>query len=468
MFWRNCLKKIIVELYPYQIEGAKWLATRRVALLADEMGIGKTAQSIRAAELTGAKDILVICRAVAIQNWKQEFLKFSLRGPTEYNLTVTSYESLHHVDSTKRFDVLIVDESHYLKEPNANRTRDVLGKTGAIHRAGKTWLLTGTPTPNHAGEFWTTLYTFGHTRLGYDEFVERYCRTRHTGYGRQILGTNTQPDKIAEIRGMLGPICLRRTKEDVNLNLPPITYGDITVNPGHVELIMCKSFAKYVCPVDRSGDLIKDLEREMGVVNGIVKGKFTDAAMKALEANAKSIMTLRRYNSMQKVEPVVELISQELKDNAYQKIVIFAIHRDTIVNLQDKLSKFGAVLVFGGSKPSRMEDRIKKFQTEKRTRVFIAQLHTAGTSLTLTAADQVMFVDLDWVPGNNLQAAARCHRIGQTRPVTVRSVMLANSIDQHISSILSRKTAELAQLMDGVKEKKSLPESKNKNITELL
>jgi SNF2 family DNA or RNA helicase len=92
---------------------------------------------------------------------------------------------------------------------------------------------------------------------------------------------------------------------------------------------------------------------------------------------------------------------------------------------------------------------VDQFQNSKIARVLICQLHCAGTSLTLTASDQVMFVDLDWVPGNNEQAAARCHRIGQTRPVTVRCVMLENSFDQHISRVLMRKTAQLKSLMNG-------------------
>lgn len=430
------------------------------------MGIGKSAQAIHACDLVNAKSILVICRAVARANWGREFEKFQEvpkrtchivygRDDATYSgdgIVICGYEGLPDLldNYLGNFDCVIIDESHYIKEPTADRTRAVLGKTGAIHRGKKTYLLTGTPTPNHAGELWTTLYTLGCTRAGYEQFIEEFCTSRHTGYGRQITGTNTEPTQIAKLRELLRPICLRRTKEDVNLQLPPVTYSDVIVKPGRVELLMCKSFQKYVVPVDNTKDLIADMERELGVIEGIVKGGFTEEAMRALEANAKSIMTLRRYNSMQKVEPVIELISEELDNNAYEKIVIFAIHRDTIVNLQEKLKKkYGAVLIFGGTKPSRIEDRIDAFQNSKRCRIMVAQLHAAGTSLTLTAANQALFVDLDWVPGNNAQAAARCVRIGQTKPVTIRSIMLEKSIDQHIGNILLRKTREINVLMDG-------------------
>ncbi len=417
---------------------------------------------------------------MARANWRTEFEKFSSEarpcnvvysGDDAHKLgggiVICSYEGLPDVinNYSGNFDCVIIDESHYIKEPNAARTRNVLGKTGAIHRGKAAYLLTGTPTPNHAGELWTTIYTLGATELSYDRFIERYCTYRLTSFGRQITGTTLEPDKITELRRMCANICLRRTKEDVGLNFP-ILYSDVVVKPGKVELIMCQSFQKYVVPVDRTEDLVRDIERELGVVKGIVNGGFTAQAMLALEANAKNIMTLRRYNSMQKVEPVVELVSGELDSGAYSKIVIFAIHRDTVVSLQEKLGKkYGAVLIFGGTKPSRIEDRINKFQTSKMCKVMVAQLHAAGTSLTLTASDQVLFVDMDWVPGNNAQAAARCARIGQKRHVTARCVSIDQSIDQHITNILTRKTQEIKILTDGAF---SSGQNENRTINDLL
>lgn len=437
-----------LKLFPYQEIGAKFLSERRAACLFDEMGIGKSAQAIRACDLVKAKTVLVVCKLVAVENWRREFEKFSITNP---EVLILNYEKLPKLGPGRFFDVVIVDESHSIKSPTSQRTRNVLGKTGIVHRGKATYLLTGSPVVNNASELWTTLYTFGRTRLNYEQFVERYCTYRDTSYGRQITGTETEPNKVAELRALLRPIALRRTKEDVNLMLPPVLFSDIVVKPGRVEVGLCQTFVnKYVRSKDMMADLEKDLETELGIVKGIVKGGFTEEAMRALEANSKNIMTLRRYNSLQKIMPIVELVTGELNDKLYDKIVIFAIHRDTIVALQEKLAKrFGAVLLFGGTKPVRIQDRIDKFQNSRMCKVMIAQLHAAGTSLTLTAANQGMFVDLDWVPGNNAQAAARIARIGQTKPVTVRCVTLENSIDQHISNILLRKTKEINILMDG-------------------
>jgi SWI/SNF-related matrix-associated actin-dependent regulator 1 of chromatin subfamily A len=503
----------IDPLFPYQKIGAEWLSARKLGCLYDEQGVGKSAQAIRACELLNARRVLVICRAVAVENWKNEFRKWFRGGDgssggsrdgngggrlaagrmdsgwfllREAAILVTSYESLEKnlrlVDEGAadrraqsgqqlpvRFDALIVDEAHYLKEPTAKRTRAVLGKTGVIHRAKHTWLLTGTPVPNHAGELWTTLFTFGRTGIPYNDFVERFCTYRDTGFGRQITGTNSA--RAMELKQLINPICLRRTKEQVLSDLPPIFYQDVVVEPGAVEIGYCRTFARYILSPNGVEELAADLEREMGILNGILdehlgKGaKFSYEALKAIEAHAKSIMTVRRYTGLQKIEPVIDLVSAELRADPKQKIVIFGVHRDTVEILRDRLAKeFGAVLVYGGSKPSRIQDRVEKFQLEPKCRVFIGNIQAAGTSITLTAADQVLFIEQSFVPGDMAQAAMRCHRVGQTRPVTVRFVGLANSIDQYIAEILRRKTAEIGQLMDGI----GVLEDKPKTVNELF
>jgi SWI/SNF-related matrix-associated actin-dependent regulator of chromatin subfamily A-like protein 1 len=94
----------------------------------------------------------------------------------------------------------------------------------------------------------------------------------------------------------------------------------------------------------------------------------------------------------------------------------------------------------------------QKFQSDPKCRVFVGQVVAAGTAITLTAAHQVMFVEADWTPANNQQAAMRCHRIGQTKPVTVRFVGMANSIDERIQRVLKQKTRVLTKLFDGPEE----------------
>jgi SWI/SNF-related matrix-associated actin-dependent regulator 1 of chromatin subfamily A len=443
-------------LFPYQREGAEWLSQKNVALLADEMGLGKSAQAITACDRIGAERVLVLCPASARPNWVREFSKFSKISRTFKILqtkkdTFTSEESIvcsydlaaqSCISSEQSFDCLILDESHFLKSLDAKRTKAVFGRQGLVRKAARVWALSGTPAPNNISELWPLLYTFGATTLTFDAFIERYCTYYISPHGRQITGV--KKENLEELRTILKSISLRRKKEDVMKDLPPIFFTDITVDASPVDLEIESSFIDWVYPKDRTAELEAKLNSERAVLEAVTeKTRFTRDGMKALEALAGSVSTLRRYTGLQKVQAVADLVSEELESGAYEKIVIFAIHQGVIEGLRRKLTKYGAVTLYGGTPPGKRQINIDRFQNTKRTRVFIGNIMAAGTAITLTSAHQVLFIEQDWVPGNNAQAAMRCHRIGQTKPVTVRFVGLANSIDEKIVYALRRKTKDL-------------------------
>lgn len=450
-----------VELYPHQKAGAEWLSSMPLALLADEMGIGKSAQAIVAADSIGARRILVLCPASVRINWVREFQRFS-KTPREFAIVdgkevvprphqsvVCSYDLADPAKLPGDFDLLILDEAHFLKSTETNRTVAIYGKNGIIRRAKRTWALSGTPMPNHPGELWPILYTFGRTPLSYADFVERFC-TSYPGPRGEPRITGAKQAHIPELRQLLSGIMLRRKKEDVMKELPPISFEDIVVEPGPVDLEIEASFIQYIFPEDRRKELEEKLAKERAVLESVqavtsfgrVEGYSTLAAI------AKSVSTLRRYTGIQKVENTAKLIAAELEAGAYEKVVIFAIHRDVIEGLRVKLKDFKPVTLYGGTEPETRQKNIDKFQNTKKCRVFIGNILAAGTGITLTAAHQVVFIEQDWVPGNNAQAAMRCHRIGQTKPVTVRFVGLASSIDEKVSSVLKRKTKDAVAIFD--------------------
>ena len=458
-------------LFPYQTFGAEWLASRSRALLADEMGLGKTVQAIRAADIVAAKNILVLCPAAARINWAREFQKFSKTFRTTIvvqsrsqrvfgDTTICSYDLAETVPPIM-WDVLILDEAHYLKTPDAKRTQAVFGKSGLVRRARRVWCLSGTPMPNHAGELWPMLYTFGATPRGYDAFVEKYCTYFQTQYRKQITGT--KQSTIPELKGMLNAVMLRRRKDEVMKELPPISYGTLVVEETQVNLDEADSFVQYIFPIDRTKELEERLERERQLVNAIITGDaYPRDQMKALEAMANSVSTLRRYVGLQKMPALADILKEELNAGAYEKLVIFAVHRDVIEGLRVRLVKFKPVTLYGGTAPDKRQRNIDKFQKDPKTRVFIGNIQAAGTAITLTSAHNVVFAEQDWVPGNNAQAAMRCHRIGQTKPVFVRVASLANSLDERVSEILRKKTRDITKLFDD----KSLPETKQVDIPE--
>lgn len=435
-----------MELFPYQKTGAEWLASKKVALLADDMGLGKSAQAIRAADALNLSVILVICPAIARINWKREFEKF---GSSKLEPWVVSYEGALKQSGCTFYDLIIIDEAHYLKNKEAKRTKFILGKKGLVHKAERVWALTGTPCPNHPAELWPLLFTFGITDFKYHEFVTMFCDSFQGTYGLQITGAKRK--HIPMFRELLKPIMLRRLKEEVMTELPPIKYDTVVVEPGEVALDEQTSFIKYCNPPEAVNELHEKLARERKLLEEAMKSvegttTVNANAMKLLEALANSISTLRRYSGLQKVNPVAELIGQELENHAYEKIVIFAIHRDVIEGLRAGLTRFNPTTLYGGFTGEKQQKNIDRFQNNKYCRVMIANIQCAGTSITLTAAHQVAFVEQDWVPGNNAQAVMRCHRIGQNMPVFVRFFALANTIDEKITQILKRKTRDLTEI----------------------
>jgi SNF2 family DNA or RNA helicase len=451
-------------LFPYQVIGAEWLSQRQHALLADDMGLGKSAQAVTASDIVNAKRILILCPAVARVNWLREFSKFSLNERkfslieskvTKINETdsiICSYNlSQHLLDNFKEilgsFDLLILDECHFLKSVGTQRTHSVFGKEGLVRRAKRVWALSGTPAPNNPGDLWTLLFTFGATPLRYDDYVERFCYFYNSSHGRRITGTKLH--KVPELRNVLSTVMLRRKKEDVMKDLPPIHFGHHIVERGPVDLMMEASFTRYVFPEDNSKKLLDILIKETELLESVVqKVGFTDDGLKTLGALAPSIATLRRYTGCQKVAAVAQMVKDEFKAKTYDKLVIFAIHRDVIEGLRDRLSDFGAVTLYGRTDPKRRQRNIDKFQKKAKCKVFIGNIMAAGTAITLTAAHHVIMVEQSWSPGDNAQAVLRCHRIGQTKPVLVRMIGLADSIDEHIMYHVKKKTNELAAIFD--------------------
>lgn len=443
-------------LHPYQEEGATTLAASRAFLLADEMGTGKTIQAIVAADRARAGRVLVLCPAVARINWKREFDKFSAVSrdwtvvysantavPPGHS-AICSYDLAPKNKSlaANPWDLLVLDEAHFLKNPAAKRTKAILGKEGLVRLASRIWALTGTPIPNHAGELWCLLFTFGMTRLTYENFLSRFCNGYKMNFHFRVTGT--KQSMIPELQKLIAPVMLRRRKEDVLKELPPITFEDIAVEAGPVDLEVESAFVKYVFPRDQRELLEAKLAEERSLVAGALRSSDVAHALAGL---AQSVSTLRRYVGLQKRNAIADLVTQELDAKLYDKIILFAIHRDVIEGLRQALKRFDCVTLYGGTNPKDRQRNIDRFQTNKKCRVFIGNIKACGTAINLTASDQVLFAEEEWVPAENAQAAMRAHRIGQTRPVTVRVARLPNSLDEKVGQILSRKTREIAEIL---------------------
>lgn len=439
------------------------------------MGLGKSAQAITAADQINAQRILVICPASVRINWLREFEKFSTRGlicglvlqssdleiclrkTVAGGIVACSYDLATQIDVNLKLSawltagttsILILDEAHFLKSTTAKRSHAILAKGGLVHQAARVWALSGTPAPNNLAELWPMLRVFGIWNKSYDAFVSKFCQTRHTPYGQAISGHQNIP----EFRALIKPIILRRKKADVMRDLPKIMFADVTVPAGPVDVELL--FPEYYI-FKRDAEFRADLEKQRRLLTAAVDlGGGGMGGLKMLESltmtqvDQHKISTLRRYTGAQKVQSVVDLVKDEL-ESGLEKIVLFAVHRDVIEGLREGLKDYGPVVVYGGTNPTRRQRNIDKFQRDPKTRVFIGNIQAAGTGINLTAAHHCLFVEQDWVPSNNAQAAMRLHRIGQTKPVTVRIVLLEDDeLDRRIQMTLRRKTKDLVAAFD--------------------
>lgn len=436
----------MIQLFPYQREGAQFLALRGRALLADEPGLGKTAQAIVAAaspEYRTGTVIVVVCPASVRENWIREFKQFWPHPQVPPALLVESYDKVargafDHVAS----HVLILDEAHYLKNPDAKRTKAIFGVKcdgvgGLVERADRVFCLTGTPAPNNPAELWPMLRavmpdaitprdvegTAAGKPMSYWQFVNRYCVTRDNGYGIEIVkGKN-----LDKLKARIEPFVLRRKKADVLSEIPPIRFSELVLSPSGAASALRKL---------ESGD------EAARIAGALEKGE-------SLESIAPHVAAYRRAVGLAKVGPVVEWC-KEWFDAHGGKLVLFAYHRDVIASLVIELDKLGLnpVAVQGETIAEARQRNIDDFQNNPNNKVFVGQITAAGTGITLTASSRMIFVECSWTPSDNQQAAMRIHRIGQKNACLVQVATLAGSIDERIQAACLRKLTDIKKLFN--------------------
>lgn len=408
--------------YPYQIEGARFLAERTAALLADEMGLGKTVQAILAADEVGARKIGVVCPAIARPVWRREFARWQkadrpidvhapgVKSERRGGVEVFSFEYAAKHRPTG-FDTLIIDESHNLGNPTAGRTRAVLGDApngvvGMCSFADHTWCLSGTPMRRDPSSVYPVVRSLAPELLDDmtpKEYGRRYLEWNRYGPRPVIVGGKN----LDELRERIRPFFLRRRADDV-LDLPPIHFSAVPI-----------------------GD----------------NAKVDDVAIEAAKRVSQNDMAkIRNEISADKALRCAGMVASELDLGLYEKIVVFAWHRDALDTLETRLKSYGTVRIDGSTSDTQREHRGQQFQTDPNCRVLIGQIQAAGVAITATAANQILFCELDWEPLNNAQAALRTRRIGQTKPSFVRMAYTDHWMDHAVTAAAVRKSQEKATL----------------------
>lgn len=434
----------------YQLDGVKWLERLRKmhlnGILADDMGLGKTLQAIiavtQAKQESSSKLSLVVCPTSLVYNWKEEFSKFNpnlkvividnvpsirkklLKKANEYDVLITSYNLLQKdidIYSEGEFDYVILDEAQHIKNRTTRNAKSV-----KMIKASHKLILTGTPIENSLEDLWS-LFDFLMPGLlsAYDRFVEKYIRT----CGAYCAA---ESKNLQSLRRKISPFILRRMKEDVLDDLPPVS--EIVY---HCHLSQTQKDLYHSYAASAKEELSRLVQKEgfdkiqIHVLATLTRLKQI-CCHPAIFAKEKA-----EEGDSAKYDMLIELIPSLIEGN--HKAVIFSQYTRMLTIMREDLNRRGIKFTYlDGSSKNRLQI-VKEFNENANIPIFLVSLKAGGAGLNLVGADTVIHYDMWWNPAVENQATDRVHRIGQKRSVSSYKLITLNTIEEKILNLQNRK-----------------------------
>ncbi len=429
------------EPYNYQWQGIKFLIENEHALLADEMGTGKTIMTIVALKIlmqqAKTHHALILCPKSVVNQWKDELDKWApelisclVRNPqretrkslwqTRMHVYVTTYDTLRSdIDSgilsktsLDFFDVAVLDEAHHIKNIKSNRFRAVKKL-----QPKKRWALTGTPVQNIREDLASIF-----------EFVYPGYLTPFDLYSEQL-------------QSRIKPYFLRRKKKDVmnewkgNEKLKPKLYQIIELELDEAQEIAYR-------------------QAEAGI-----RDELTALGDKVTKQHIFAKLTVLKqicnFAPRKIISPKTDLLKEQIEEIVANdsKVIVFSQYVDEGVSKLEKLLEpYGVAKIVGGQTDSVRKSEIEKFKKRKDMPVLIASVRSGGEGLNLTEASYVVHFDHWWNPAVMWQAEDRVHRRGQTKGVNIYSYWMKDTIDDRIRQKLREKGILFEQIVDGLAE----------------
>ncbi len=442
--------RLAAPLRPFQGAAVEYARRARRTFLADEPGLGKTVQALAVLEAERAFPALVVCPASLRLNWLREAGRW-LPGRSAAALgadpaaaaaeiAVVSYDVLYRHAGALAGEpprALVLDESHFVKNPAARRTRAAQEVSAAMDPDAIVLLLTGTPIVNRPAELAAQLQVLD--RLGVAGGARRLERVY--GEGRELDVLNRRLRRTCYVR---------RRKIDV---LPQLPAKQRVVVP--VELANRREYVEVQRDVARwvreqaeaDAEFLASIAAlEPGAHAAAVRTRGREAAQRARRAEALvRLNTLSLVAARGKLEAANEWIDAFAQ--ADQKLVVFCRHREIGSRLH--AAHRSAALATGVLAADRRSAEVARFQQDPDCRLIVCSLDAAGVGLTLTAASNVAFVELGWSPAVHDQAEDRVHRIGQPAAVTAWYLLAAGTIDEQIAAVVDRKRLLVSAASDG-------------------
>ena len=407
-----CLDGLSCTLRRYQEWGVKYILHQERVLLGDEMGLGKTIQAIAtmvALQNTGATHFLVVCPASVITNWCREITSKStltaikIHGSKKESalnswlesggVAVTNYESTDQIKlaSSFNFDLMIVDEAHYVKNVTAQRSKNVKNISDHTKRL---LFMTGTALENHVKEMKSLI------AMLQPQIAEQVKDIEYLSAAPQFQ------EKIA-------PVYYRRKRDDVLSELP--------------ELIENNEWCT-----------LTSAEEKEEYQNAVLTKNYN--ATRRVSWNVDDLSTSAKASRL------LEILEEAQSEG--RKIIIFSFFLDTIKKLTHFLGDRALTPITGALSPDKRQSILDEFTKASVGTVLVSQIVAGGTGLNIQTASVVILCEPQLKPSTEMQAISRAYRMGQTRNVLVYRLLCENTIDEKITSLLKKKQAAIDNFAD--------------------
>lgn len=391
-----------VNLRAYQNFGAKFILNYKKVLLGDEMGLGKTIQAISVVNhlfQNNLRHTIVLCPLSVLENWNREILKWStiptyiFRGGIKFTLfnewkqnggvllsnyeqAGTLFEKLKH----NKFHFLVLDEAHYIKNPEAKRT---IYSIKISKLAEYNLFMTGTPLENRLSE------------------MKHLLKILNPNISYKI---ENEQLKSEEFKLKISTLYLRRKREEVLRELP--------------ELEIIKLWSKL------------SIEQQI----------FYDDALKK---GLGGLMKMRRAafwgNDSKKITQIINICNEAAENK--QKVIIFSFFKEGVLyRLQNELNNQASSIISGAISPAQRQKTIDEFGKDPNQTVLLSQIDAGGVGLNIQSANIVIICEPQWKPSTEQQAIGRVYRMGQLKKVIVYRLLTEESIDESMEQLLNQKS----------------------------
>ena len=393
---------LLCELRRYQEWGVKYTLHQKKVLLGDEMGLGKTIQSIAtmvSLRNTGAKRFMVVCPASVVTNWCREISSKSkltvkkIHGSSRDKMyeswkqyggvAVTTFETTGNfvMEDDFHFDMLIVDEAHYIKNENARRSQNV--RNIAAH-TDRILFLTGTAIENNVNEMISLINVLNPKIAASLENVSMLSAA-------------------SRFREAIAPVYYRRKREDVLGELPELIENEEWISLNETER-----------------DLYND---------SVLAQKYAD--IRQVSWNVDDV------NESSKAERLVELVNEAESEG--RKVIVFSFFLNTLKKVREALGERCVNTINGSVPVAKRQEIIDEFDKAAPGAVLPAQIQSGGTGLNIQSASVVIMCEPQLKPSIEKQAIARAYRMGQARNVLVYRLLCEDTLEERIMDRLSQK-----------------------------